>query len=73
MPSATRVTQAGSSLVAALHFHQAQAAGAPVGEARQVAQRGDEDAVFARHFEDGLVFARAHVAAVDGQGLGRES
>ena len=69
MPSSTRVTQAGSSLLTALDFHQAQPAGAHVGKPVQMAQRGNEDAVLARHFEDGLVLARADVAAVDLQRL----
>ena len=69
MPSATAVTQAGKQARAALDFHQAQAAGAHGGEAGEVAQGGDEDAVLARHLEDGLLFAGAHLAAIDGESL----
>ncbi len=59
MPSSTRVTQAGSSLRRPLDLHQAQAARADVGQPFEMAQRRDVDPVFARHFQDGLVLARA--------------
>ena len=55
----------GQQPVDALDLHQAQAAGADVGEALQVAQRRDVDAVLARDLEDRLVLARADVVVVD--------
>src|SRR5581483_3901030 len=51
--------------VDALHFNEAEAAGAHVGEAVDVAQRRNEDVVLLRDFENGLVGASTAVAAVD--------
>ncbi len=56
-----------AELGAAFDLDQAQAAGAHVGQTVEVAERGDVDAVFPRHLEDGLAGAGADVDAVDDQ------
>src|SRR5579871_5016865 len=53
----------------AFDFDQAEPAGADVRESAQPAERGNGDLVLARDFEDGLVLARAYLAAVDDQGF----
>ncbi len=55
----------GQELVAALDLHQAKAAGADVAQAVQMAEGGNVDVVFPRHFEDGLAGAGAHFLPVD--------
>src|ERR1019366_7241702 len=56
-------------LVDALDFDNAQAASAGVRETGEIAQRGDEDIVLTGDFENGLIFAGADLAAIDGQRL----
>ncbi len=50
-----------------LDLHQAQPARAGRAQAVQGAQRGNEDVVFARYLEDGLIFACTDCAAIDRQ------
>ena len=50
----------------ALQLDETEAARAHGGKPRQVAESGDEDIVFARDIENGLVFARADLTAVNG-------
>ena len=54
----------GKQLVDTLDLHQAEAAGAHAGKARQVAERGNVHIVFPRHLEDGLIAPRADVAPI---------
>src|SRR5207244_4035071 len=49
--------------------HQAQAARSYTREAAQPAECRDRDLILARNFQNGLILARAHLAAVDGQSL----
>ena len=55
----------GKELVAALDLDQAQAAGAHVAEAVQMAEGGNVDVVLPRHFKDGLAGAGADFLLVD--------
>src|ERR1019366_4890514 len=59
-------------LVDALDFDNAQAASAGVREPGEIAERGDEDIVLAGDFENGLIFAGADLAGIDGQRLGAD-
>ena len=69
MPSATVVTQAGSSRLLAVDLDQAEPAGADVGEAVEVAERRDRDAVLPGRVEDRLARAGAVIElAVDRRG-----
>src|ERR1019366_1815708 len=52
-----------------LDFDDAETAGADAAEARQIAQGGNEYVVLAGDFENGLIFAGADLAAIDGQRL----
>ena len=52
-------------LVTAFYFHQAQAAGAHVGETVQVAEGGYVDPILTCDFENGLIGARTNVAPID--------
>ena len=55
----------GQQLVAALDLDQAQAAGAHIAQAVQMAEGGNVDVVLPRHFQDGLAGARADFLPVD--------
>jgi hypothetical protein len=59
----------GKKLVAALDFNQAEAAGAHVAEAVEMAEGGDVDVVLAGDFENGLAGAGANFLIVDGEGF----
>ena len=58
MPSSTLVTQAAKSLLRPGDLDDAQAAGAYVGDAVEVAQRRDGDGVLLGDIEDRLILSR---------------